>query len=135
MSGKIITCTIRELDKVKADIRLLITRKGAQSKNWIWVPELAPSKILFGLSRQWKEQGLWPQLWPSYETIFKEEMFRDGRDVYIKRVISHLKDGKTLAMGCYCPRTPAYMHEGKLACHRRILAEYFAASGYEVEIM
>ena len=99
-TDRIILCRIGE--EPEADIRLLITRVPKKLKGWVHVPELAPSPYLFRKAIQWKKEGLWLQKWPEYESQFFKEMNQPTANRYIERLVQRIKEGKTLALSCFC---------------------------------
>ena len=112
-TDRIILCRIGE--EPEADIRLLITRVPKKLKGWVHVPELAPSPYLFRKAIQWKKEGLWLQKWPEYESQFFKEMNQPTANRYIERLVQRIKEGKTLALSCFCV--------DEKHCHRSLLKQ------------
>lgn len=122
MAGRFITCNIKRLSMIPADIRILGTRKKAEHESWIWVPQLAPSPELFSQSQAWKRKGIWPDMWEEYKKRFLLEM--TFKKKYLDRIVQRLQEDKTVAFGCFCTDFNA--------CHRDIIANYIASQGFEV---
>jgi len=98
----LIACRI--FDSPGADIKLQITRSDKHiQKGWIHVPWLSPSWSLFSKVQAWKRAGEWPARWNEYEEQFSREMQSRLAQAYLKRIVLRLSQGKTVAIGCYCP--------------------------------
>lgn len=123
------------------DIKLHITlhqNKGLL-KDFIPVPQLAPSKELFNKTMyKWKKlkftneerniikngkTGTWVDL---YEPAFIEEMnIREDFKKNYNRIKEHLKNGKKIIAVCYC--------EDENKCHRKIISDSLKAEGFDSE--
>lgn len=121
MLGTFKTCTIRDIAKLKVDIKIVGTIKQVNGQGLTWVKQLAPSSELFNQSRQWKKQELWPNMWPEYERQFKELMAGSMKP-YLDRLELRLSQGKHIAFACFC--------SDYNICHRSLISQYLEQQGH-----
>lgn len=114
MEGKLVICNVRDLDKVTAHKKYLITRSNPANANYTMESRLAPSRKLF----QWylNNYKVDPNWWVTYKMKWKEEKEND-KDYHtaIQEMVDFITSGLTVALGCFC------FNENK--CHRIIVKE------------
>lgn len=114
MIGKLIICTVKELDDTAAHKKYLITRSNPANAHYTMESRLAPSKKLF----QWylNNYKVDPNWWVIYKLKWKEEKEND-KDYHtaIQEMVDFITSGLTVALGCFC------FNESK--CHRALVKE------------
>lgn len=112
----IILTSFKDSGLVKADIKLQVTRSNKNIlPGWIHVPQLSPSWQLFNKVMDWKMQLIWNKKWDEYKELFLKEMARLEPQRYLKHMALRIKEGKTIALACYCPDNEY--------CHRSLVKE------------
>lgn len=114
MKKRLIVCKVGTRVPAEA-IKLQCTLSSKTALNWMHIKVLAPSAELFNQWREWKEAGLWPAKWDEFKERFVQEMKRPVAQAYLNRIVQRLKEGRTVAISCFCNTT---WH-----CHRFLLQE------------
>ena len=114
MEGKLIICNVRDLPKVVAHKKYLITRSNPANAHYTMESRLAPSRKLF----QWylSNYKIDPNWWITYKLKWKEEKEND-KDYHtaIQEMADFITSGLTVALSCFC------FNEGN--CHRILVKE------------
>ena len=115
------TCTIREITKIRADIKIVGTIKKVDLyPGMVWVKQMGPDLKLFNMFQTWQNQGLWPTKWDEYEDHFKVLM-NGPMKFYLDLLIQRLREDKNVAFACFCPNYRI--------CHRSIIGRYVETKG------
>ena len=124
--GKVITLSVRHINKVKADEIWLITNAGKNIKSTVRVKELAPSDRLFSKwFKEWKNEK--PEFWwAQYREIFVAELKQNYLALEkLRELENKVKNGKVIALACYC--------ENERYCHRTIIKDILLKKGVTAE--
>ncbi len=123
--GIIITSSLAMAGKFACDEIWQITISDQVIKGARWVPNLAPSFLLFNKYRLlWKGRPE-EEWWPQYEEAFKEEMTSRTKTNQLRELWNLINDGKVIALICFCA-------DDKY-CHRRLVAEFLEKSGIKTQ--
>lgn len=123
--GKLFTCNVQGLNKVKMHANvLLITRAGFDVPNTIRVRALSPSPELFHkYVGEWKDKLSYNEWWPIYKKNFQSELKSEVCLHALREVYKMLLRGENVVLVCYC-RDHRY-------CHRKLVADFFSKFGIE----
>ncbi len=121
----IITAPLSAARHVRCDEKWLITRQGIESKELIWVPDLAPSERLFKrYLEEWKGRGI-EKYWPIYVEFFERELKSKEKIDALRMLWRLSSSGVTVGLFCYCS-DPQH-------CHRTLIGSFLKQHGAIVE--
>lgn len=121
--GRLITCQVRELLTLPADIRILATRQG-RVPGAITCRALAPSPALFHKAKLlWRDRPK-REWWLDYVAAYQQEMAGPEKQRWLRMMLKSLRNGRDIVLACYCTTAE---------CHRELIADWFAARGFAVE--
>jgi hypothetical protein len=131
--GRVILCCIHNRTVMEqVDVQLFAVGKPKGEtyfRWWIHEPGLAPSRDLVTFTKMHnREKGKLGGWFERYtESLLDEwEVREDSKEAFV-RLLRYLKDGKTVAIACYC-------HPLKRdICHLSILRQIIEDLGYECE--
>jgi hypothetical protein len=130
--GKVILCTVHNRTKMEGvDVQLFAVGKpkGTTYMQW-WThePGLAPSRDLVTFTKLHNRKGHLDGWFERYtESLLDEWETRQDSIQAFTRLLRMLKDGKTVAISCYC-------HPLKReVCHLSVLRSIVEDLGFEVE--
>lgn len=130
--GRVILCCVHNRTVMEnVDIQLFAVGKPKGEtyfKWWTWEPGLAPTRDLVTFTKMHNRAGKLDGWFQRYEESLLDEWEsrKDFKEAF-SRLLGYLKDGKTVAVACYC-------HPMKRGiCHLSILRALIEDFGYEVE--
>lgn len=135
MNGKfysICFARARKLPPIHFQLKMMSVRflKFNLPPDWSYSPHLCPSKDLWRLCKELKNQGKWNQetFDNTYIPIFNNEMAQSaGAKRDFEFILWHLRNGHNVVFACYC--------DSPNMCHRSVIAQYVANHGYEVNYL
>jgi len=130
--GKVILCCVHNRTIMEGvDVQLFAVGKPKGEtyfKWWKWEPGLAPARDLVTFTKMHNRAGKLDGWFERYtESLLDEWESREDFTEAFARLLKYLKDGRTVAVSCYC-------HPLKRAvCHLSILRGLIEDFGYLVE--
>lgn len=131
--GKVILCTVHGRKPLEeADINLLAVGKPKGktyfSLGWEHDPGLAPSRDLVTFTKLHNRKGKLEGWFDRYsEKLIDEWLIRGDSISSFSRLIKYLKEGKTVAISCYCDSVKREF------CHLSVLSDIIEDLGFTVE--
>ncbi len=131
--GRMVICTIHGRKPLEeADVNLLAVGKPKGESyfglGWTHDPGLAPSRDLVTFTKEHNRKGHKDGWFDRYtERLLEEWSVRKDAKKSLGRLLKWLKEGKTVAVSCYCDP-----HKREF-CHLSILRDIVEDMGFEVE--
>jgi hypothetical protein len=131
--GKMVICTIHGRKPLEeADINLLAVGKPKGytyfDLGWKHEPGLAPSRELVTFTKEHNRKGHKDGWFERYtESLLDEWTTREDAKKALGRLVKWLKEGKTVAVACYCDSVKREF------CHLSILRDIIEDMGFYVE--
>jgi hypothetical protein len=130
--GKVVLCCIHNRTVMEGvDVQLLAVGKPKGQTYFRWwahEPGLAPSRDLVTFTKTHNRKGKLEGWFERYtESLLDEWETRQDSLIAFTKLIKMLKEGKTVAVACYCNPLK------RPVCHLSILRQLVEDLGYEVE--